>query len=145
MGDDGADYRYSGLQLRPAPWHPAVRELKGKVEAVCGKRFNSVLLNLYRDGQDAMGWHSDDEPELGTAPWIASYSLGSGRRFCLRSRDGQKRRHELTLEHDQLLLMSPQVQHGWQHSLPRSRRVHDWRINLTFRLAGIGAGAVGTP
>jgi len=133
MGNPGARYRYSGLQLEPEPWHPGVAELRRKVEAMCNTRFNSVLLNLYRDGSDAMGWHSDDEDELGPEPWIASYSLGCSRRFCLRSRDSLNRRHELQLAHDQLLLMSPGVQEGWQHALPRSRKVHGWRINLTFR------------
>lgn len=138
MGDADARYRYSGLAMEPEPWHPALTALREHVQALCDRPFNSVLLNLYRDGDDAMGWHSDDEPELGEAPWIASYSLGASRRFCLRSRDGERRRHEVVLAHDQLLLMSPQVQKGWQHALPRSRRVSDWRINLTFRQVQTG-------
>lgn len=85
-GDPDAHYSYSGLSLSPRPWLPVILELKTRVEAVCNSPFNSVLLNLYRDGADSMGWHSDDEPELGERPVIASLSLGTTRRFRLRHR-----------------------------------------------------------
>ena len=83
-GDPDAHYCYSGLSLEPLPWLPVILELKTRIEAVCNAPFNSVLLNLYRDGADSMGWHSDDEPELGERPVIASLSLGAIRRFRLR-------------------------------------------------------------
>lgn len=132
-GDPEAEYRYSGLTLPPAPWHPLLNQIKEALEDLTGTTFNSVLANLYRDGDDAMGWHADDEPELGAEPWIASYSLGASRRFSFRPRDGGAERVRMDLLNDQVLLMSPEVQHRWQHSLPRTRRCQSWRINLTFR------------
>lgn len=87
MGDPAARYRYSGTEFVPQPWHPALLPLRDQLAAFCGHAFNSVLLNRYRDGDDGMGWHSDNEPELGPAPVIASLSLGAGRRFLLRRRD----------------------------------------------------------
>lgn len=132
-GDPEAAYRYSGLTLPPSPWHPMLKEIKDALEELTGARFNSVLVNLYRDGNDAMGWHADDEPELGSAPWIASYSLGASRRFSFRPKDGGTERVRMDLKNDQVLLMNPEVQRHWQHSLPRTRRCQSWRINLTFR------------
>lgn len=134
MGDAQARYRYSGLTLEPVPWHPELERLRRRVEACCQQLFNAVLINYYRDGADRMGWHSDDEPELGPAPWIASYNLGATRSFVLRRRGETRTRHSIELGHDQLLLMSPGVQHRWQHALPIRRSVQDARINLTFRL-----------
>jgi len=133
-GDPGANYRYSGLSLEPRPWLPIIRELKFKVEEASEAVFNSVLLNLYRDGADSMGWHSDDEPELGERPVIASLSLGSTRRFRLR----HKRRGDLDpvvigLESGSLLIMKGETQRCWNHQVPKSRRVSAARINLTFR------------
>ncbi|GAA0690044.1 alpha-ketoglutarate-dependent dioxygenase AlkB [Marinobacterium maritimum] len=133
MSDPGIHYTYSGLRLAGEPWLPALLPLKQQLEALCGQPFNALLLNLYRDGQDCMGWHADNEPELGPNPTIASISLGAPRRFRLRhntSRDTEA----LTLEHGSLLLMAGSTQHHWQHSLPRTRRCQDPRINLTFRL-----------
>src|SRR5690606_14297681 len=103
------------------------------VTALCGHSFNAVLINQYRDGNDRMGWHSDDEPELGVQPWIASYNLGAKRAFAFRRRGQTRTGHTLELAHDQLLLMSPGVQHGWQHAVPVRQRIHDRRINLPFR------------
>lgn len=133
-GDPGAHYSYSGLSLEPRPWSPVMRELKTQVERESGRRFNSVLLNLYRDGGDSMGWHSDDEPELGERPVIASVSLGATRRFRLR----HKKRPDLEpvvvgLEHGSLLIMKGETQRCWKHQLPKSRRVSEPRLNLTFR------------
>lgn len=140
MGDPEAEYRYSGLPLSPVPWHPGVQRICARVEALSGRVFNSSLVNLYRDGTDRMGWHSDNEPELGPAPWIASYSLGASRRFSLRRRGTTRTAHQLELAHDQLLLMSPAVQRDWQHALPATKRVKMPRINLTFRLVQPAAG-----
>ncbi len=133
-GDSGASYRYSGLSLEPRPWSPLMRELKAQVEEVSGSLFNSVLLNLYRDGVDSMGWHSDDERELGERPVIASVSLGATRRFRLR----HKKRPDLEpvvigLEHGSLLIMKGETQRFWKHQLPKSKKVSEPRLNLTFR------------
>jgi alkylated DNA repair dioxygenase AlkB len=133
-GDPDAHYRYSGLSLEPRPWLPPILELKARVEAVCDAPFNSVLLNLYRDGDDSMGWHSDDEPELGERPVIASLSLGATRRFRMRHR----RRKDLEpvaidLESGSLLIMQGDTQRFWKHQVPKTRRTVEPRINLTFR------------
>lgn len=133
-GNADAQYRYASLSMTPAPWHPALTLVRDCSTGLTGQSFNSVLANLYRDGNDKMGWHADDEPELGTAPWIASYSLGAARRFLLRRKDNHRNKREILLRHDDLLLMSPAVQQRWQHALPAARRISDWRINLTFRL-----------
>ena len=133
-GDPDAHYAYSGLSLEPRPWLPIILELKARIAAVCDAPFNSVLLNLYRDGADSMGWHSDDEPELGERPVIASLSLGATRRFRLRHR----RRKDLEpvaldLENGSLLIVEGDTQRFWKHQVPRSKRVTEPRVNLTFR------------
>lgn len=134
QGDAGLSYRYSGLRLHSAPWHPLVEELRQQLAEVEPTVFNCVLLNLYRDGNDSMGWHSDDEAELGPDPVIASISLGQPRRFLMRHRrDRTLPKVELELGNGSLLLMRGSTQHHWQHALPRSRRVLAPRINLTFR------------
>jgi len=133
-GDPDAHYRYSGLSLEPRAWLPPILALKARVETVCAAPFNSVLLNLYRDGSDSMGWHSDDEPELGERPLIASLSLGATRRFRLRHR----RRRDLDpvaldLESGSLLIMQGDTQRFWKHQIPKTKRSVGPRINLTFR------------
>ena len=133
-GDPDAHYSYSGLSLEPRPWLPVILELKTRIEAACNEAFNGVLLNLYRDGADSIGWHSDDEPELGERPVIASLSLGATRRFRLRHR----RRKELEpvaidLESGSLLIMEGDTQRFWKHQVPKSKRVTEPRVNLTFR------------
>ncbi|MFT4197628.1 MAG: alpha-ketoglutarate-dependent dioxygenase AlkB [Pseudoxanthomonas sp.] len=133
IGDAGARYRYSGVGFDPQPWPPALAEVRGRLARELGVPFDSVLANLYRDGHDAMGWHSDDEPELGPAPVIASLSLGAARRFVLRRRDDHRVRREFVLEAGSLLVMRGRCQTDWQHALPRTRRPVDARINLTFR------------
>lgn len=133
MGDSGAVYRYSGTVFRPEPWIAPVRELKHAVEAATGHAFNSVLLNLYRDGRDAMGWHSDDEPELGPEPVIASVSLGGVRRFLLRERRAGARSLGLALVHGSLLVMAGDLQQRYRHAVPRTAKPVAARVNLTFR------------
>jgi alkylated DNA repair dioxygenase AlkB len=133
MGDPQAVYRYSGTVFNPRSWITPVTELRQAIEARTGHRFNSVLLNYYRTGQDAMGWHSDDEPELGHKPVIASVSLGGVRRFLLREKRPGARAQSIPLAHGSLLLMYGNCQNRYQHSLPRTRRAIDGRINLTFR------------
>ncbi len=133
-GDAEAGYRYSGLVHRPLPWTPLLADIRLQVQAAAGQRLNGVLLNYYRDGQDSMGWHSDDEPELGLNPLIASLNLGGTRRFDLR-RNGQTRiEHSLGLGHGSLLVMAGATQHHWQHQIAKTRKACAPRLNLTFRL-----------
>ncbi len=133
-GDPGKTYTYSGITMQPIPWHALLLEMKAKVEAVSEVRFNSVLLNFYRDGKDSMGWHSDDEPELGPNPVIASLSLGGTRRLMLRHRFQPELKHELELTSGSLLLMQGKTQHYWQHQVPKTKRPVLPRVNLTFRV-----------
>lgn len=131
-GDREAVYTYSKLRLDPLGWLPALLDLKHRIEAFSQFRFNSVLLNLYRDGRDSMGWHSDDEPELGPNPAIASLSLGVSRRFLLRHKT-RPDRTTLLLSHGSLLLMAGPMQHHWQHHIPKTKQPLGPRLNLTFR------------
>ncbi|WP_066093711.1 alpha-ketoglutarate-dependent dioxygenase AlkB family protein [Xanthomonas massiliensis] len=133
IGDPDATYRYSGARFVPQPWLPALQALRARLQAFTGGRFNSVLLNRYRGGQDAMGWHSDDERELGPEPLIASLSLGTPRRFAFRRRDDHALRRELVLGPGDLLLMGGRTQALYQHALPRTVRPVGERVNLTFR------------
>jgi alkylated DNA repair dioxygenase AlkB len=110
------------------------------VEQIAGQRFNSVLLNLYRDGRDGMGWHSDDEPELGPDPVIASVSLGATRRFRMRHRKQRGETMGIDLEHGSVLLMRGPTQHRWLHAVPKTTRPVGERINLTFRLVSPASG-----
>lgn len=135
-GDAGASYRYSGVRNEPAPWTPALAALRESVTAAVGAPFNSVLCNQYRDGHDSMGLHSDDEPELGPEPLIASLSLGATRRFFLVHRRGAKRgpRVNLLLTSGSLLVMEGTTQHWYRHGVPKEPGVTQARINLTFRV-----------
>jgi alkylated DNA repair dioxygenase AlkB len=133
IGDPGATYRYSGTRHAPRPWTPALARLRERVQEATGARYNSVLANLYRDGRDAMGWHSDDEAELGPDPAIASVSLGGVRRFALKHRGDPSRKLDLALPHGSLLLMHGATQRHYRHALPRTSRPVAPRINLTFR------------
>ena len=133
IGDPGAAYRYSGVLFEPQPWPLGLQQLRGWLEASCGASFNSVLANRYRDGSDAMGWHSDDEPELGPQPVIASLSLGATRRFLLKARAKDGQRLALDLPAGSLLLMRGDTQRNYRHALPRTARPVGERINLTFR------------
>ena len=133
IGDPGASYVYSRTRFEPHPWPAALADLRTRVERACDAPFNSVLANLYRSGSDAMGWHSDDEPELGARPVIASLNLGATRRFLLRARAGDARTHELQLAHGSLLRMGGDTQRHYRHALPRMARVSAPRLNLTFR------------
>ncbi|EKO3955374.1 alpha-ketoglutarate-dependent dioxygenase AlkB [Vibrio fluvialis] len=126
-------YTYSGLTMQPKTWTPMLADLKQRCELLAGQAFNSVLANLYRDGQDSMGWHQDNEPELGQQPVIASLSLGETRRFVLRHLHS-KEKLELPLSHGSLLIMAGNTQHLWQHCVPKTVRALEPRINLTFRL-----------
>ncbi|TGG94945.1 alpha-ketoglutarate-dependent dioxygenase AlkB [Natronospirillum operosum] len=134
MGEPDAVYRYSGTDFVPVPWDAQIRALCTRLARDCGTRFNSVLCNLYQHGQHSMGWHADDEPELGPEPVIASLSLGHARRFVLRPRaKGNPDRHEWSLGHGDLLVMRGQTQQHWLHGIPKTRRAVGPRVNLTFR------------
>lgn len=133
IGDAGAAYRYSGSRFEPRPWLPPLAALRERLQDQLGVPFNSVLANRYRSGADAMGWHSDDEPELGPEPLIASISLGATRRFVLRHRRDPALRLALDLEPGSLLLMAGTTQRHWKHALPRTARPVGERINLTYR------------
>ncbi|EKT4103270.1 MULTISPECIES: alpha-ketoglutarate-dependent dioxygenase AlkB family protein [Stenotrophomonas] len=133
IGDPQARYRYSGAEFVPHPWPPSLQGMRERLQDDGLGRFNSVLLNRYRSGGDYMGWHSDDEPELGPAPVIASLSLGAARRFLLRRRDDPARKAEYLLGHGDLLVMAGQTQRHYQHALPKMARLQGERINLTFR------------
>lgn len=125
-------YTYSGLTLHPEPWTPLLAAIRRAVEGVTGREFNSVLLNYYRDGRDSMGMHSDDEPELGPEPAIASVSFGQVRPFVLRhKRSGEQL--QLPLASGSLLLMAGKTQHHWVHGIKKSARPLGPRLNLTFR------------
>lgn len=133
IGDAGASYVYSGTRFEPRPWHRALLQLRGELRALLGIDFNSVLANLYRDGRDAMGWHSDDERELGPAPVIASISLGATRRFAFKHRRDPGRKLAIDLPSGSLLVMRGDTQSNYRHALPRTARAVSDRINLTFR------------
>ncbi len=133
MGDAGAAYRYSGVSFAPVSWLPALVPVRERLQMETGHPFNSVLLNRYRDGRDCMGWHSDDEPELGPQPFIASLSLGQTRRFSLKHRTRPELRASVELRHGDLLLMGGDTQRHYRHALPRTTRTVGERINLTFR------------
>jgi len=132
-GDDDAIYRYSGVRHEPRPWTTDLLAIKSRLETFCKQRFNSVLGNRYADGQDGMGWHADDERELGAEPFIASLSLGAERRFDIRHNASREILH-LTLAHGSLLTMSGSFQSHWQHRIPKQTAIAMPRINLTFRL-----------
>lgn len=136
-GDPGARYAYSGLALEPLAWHPLLEEFRARLESFVGRPFNSVLANAYRDGRDSMGWHRDDERELGPEPTIASLSLGAERRFLWRAvrrqGEGPSRSEGMALAHGSLLIMKGRSQADYQHALPKTRRPCGLRINLTYR------------
>ncbi|SDR26681.1 DNA-N1-methyladenine dioxygenase [Paraburkholderia fungorum] len=132
QGESGAVYVYSGIRNVPQPWTPAVAELKAAAEESSRARFNSVLINRYRSGNDSMGWHADKEPELGTHPVIASVSLGTPRTFDLRhNKSGVVQ--SFSLKDGSLLVMKGNTQAEWRHRVPKEPRVAGERINLTFR------------
>ncbi|WP_170833938.1 alpha-ketoglutarate-dependent dioxygenase AlkB family protein [Pseudomonas argentinensis] len=133
-GDSEARYRYSGMTHQPLPWTPLLAEIRQHLVDALGQPLNGALLNYYRDGQDSMGWHSDDERELGAEPLVASLSLGGVRRFDLRRKGATRIEHSLQLEHGSLLVMSGQTQHHWQHQVAKTRQPCAPRLNLTFRL-----------
>jgi alkylated DNA repair dioxygenase AlkB len=139
--DSGLTYSYSGVTHHGLPWTPTLTAIRRAVEAAAGAPFNSLLLNRYRDGNDSIGYHADDEPELGVNPVIASLSLGAVRRFVLKhGKSGEKLAFELA--HGSLLIMAGACQHHWRHAVPKTKTVVGERINLTFRNIITDSGAV---
>lgn len=135
-GDKGKSYTYSKIKMEPTPWTPTLIKIKSRIEVIAGMRFNSVLLNLYRDGKDSVAWHSDDEPELGENPAIGSVSFGVTRRFMFRHKYQKELKFEIQLSYGSFLLMKGTTQHFWQHQIPKTPRLAQPRINLTFRKIG---------
>jgi len=135
-GDPDARYRWSGITMQPQPWTSALAYLRDQVAVATDSQYNAVLANLYRDGGDTMGWHADNEKELGPQPVIASISLGAERDLLLRPScpdDRRGRTEKVLLQRGSLLLMRGDTQCNWQHALPRRARVNTPRLNLTFR------------
>lgn len=133
-GDPGTSYTYSKIAMHPEPWTAPLSDIKAAVEAETGAPFNSVLLNLYRDGRDGVAWHSDDEAELG--PVIASVSFGATRTFQLRHNSRPDLPLNVALSHGSLLVMRGPTQLHWQHQIAKTSRQVGPRINLTFRQIG---------
>ena len=131
-GDDGIEYRYSGINHVGLPWTPELLQIKTQIEQYTKYQFNSVLGNYYRNENDSMGWHSDNEKELGNLPCIASISLGEERIFKIRNKKTGEIL-EVLLTNGSLLIMSGNFQNEWQHSIPKVKTHKDPRINLTFR------------
>lgn len=132
FGAEGVRYRYSGQQLEADGWPKFVRPLVDAVAEACGAEFNAVLANWYRHGDDRMGWHADNEQELGPNPMVASLSLGARRDFRLRRNENHRDTISIALGEGDLLVMGGALQHHWQHSVPRRAQARE-RMSLTFR------------
>lgn len=133
-GDEGVEYRYSGLSHRASGWPATLHDIKNRIDTLLQARFNTVLLNRYRDGSDTMGFHADDETSLGRNPLIASISVGAARRFVVKPRNNKtKIRREMLLEGGSLVVMAGNFQAEWLHGVPAEKNLTGGRINLTFR------------
>ena len=133
-GYEGFDYSYSGINCSPEPWTKELLNIKLKIEKLLPEEnFNSVLLNLYRDGNDKVSWHADDEKELGINPTIASLSIGVTRRFDLKHKDYPELQYKFELTPGSLIIMKGALQHNWLHQIPIQKKINQPRINLTFR------------
>ena len=136
-GDPDKPYSYSGIKMEPLAWHPILLDIKGRIETVCDRSFNGVLLNYYRDGNDGMSWHADDERELGKNPVIGSVSFGGTRKFSFKHKDkahpNNKKIVDVDLTHGSLLLMTGSCQSFWLHRIAKTKKQVEPRVNLTFR------------
>lgn len=133
-GDEGQGYSYSGINLDPLPWTPTLVQMRGAVQEIANEQFNSVLLNYYRDHRDSMGFHSDDERELGPTPTIASLSLGATRTFVLKHKIREELKPvRLDLPSSSLLIMRGHTQRFWKHGIDKLSKPCGPRVNLTFR------------
>jgi alkylated DNA repair dioxygenase AlkB len=133
-GDLGTDYAHPGRISDPAPWTPELLKIKSIVEPLSGTKFNSVLLNYYRDGNDSVAWHSDKESVLGKHPVVASVSFGQVRSFDIRSKTSHLEKYSVRLEHGSFLLMKSGLQENWEHRIAKSVKPMKARVNLTFRV-----------
>ena len=134
-GDTNKEYSYSGIVMKPIYWNEDLLLIKNRVEEIAKTKFTSVLLNYYRDGKDSMGWHSDDEKELGQNPVIGSVSFGESRVFQMRHKFQKEiKKVDISLSNGSFLLMKGTTQHFWQHQIPKTKRELKSRINLTFRV-----------
>jgi len=141
LGEPGCRYRYSGQTYEPAPFPAGLARLRAAIVRRTGLPVNAALANYYRDGRDSVGWHADDERELGPSSddvAIVSLSLGATRRFVLRHHRTRERR-ELALCDGSLLVMRGTMQRHWRHALPKARTAVGPRLNLTFRVVRPGA------
>lgn len=132
-GDNDKPYSFSGITLNPNPWTKELLEIKNRIEPETNVNFNSVLLNRYRNGSDSISWHTDAEKELGKNPIIASVNFGATRNFQLRHIE-TKEKIDIDLSHGCLLIMQGELQHFWQHQIPKTTKPVNERINLTFRV-----------
>ncbi|MCH7415181.1 alpha-ketoglutarate-dependent dioxygenase AlkB [Belliella sp. R4-6] len=132
-GDPKIAYKYSGIEMQAKDWNHHLIKIKNSIEELCQTEFSHVLLNYYRDGQDSMGWHRDNERSLGNRPLIASVSFGTTREFQLRKYDEKQLKKSINIAHGSLLLMQGDTQQYWEHQLPKSKKIKNPRINLTFR------------
>ena len=132
-GDSGKKYDYSGISLTPMPWTDLLREIKRRIEDCTDSTFNSVFLNLYRDHNDSMGFHSDDERELGLEPTIASLTFGATRTFVLKHKKKDLPAIKIPLEAGSVLLMKGGTQRHWKHGIMKQTEKCGPRVNLTFR------------
>ncbi|GAA0733316.1 alpha-ketoglutarate-dependent dioxygenase AlkB [Aquimarina litoralis] len=126
-------YSYSNITMQPYQFTNELLIIKKKVEQITSEHFTTCLLNLYRDGQDSNGWHSDNEKELGKEPTIASVSFGEERWFHFKHKT-KDLKQKLLLQHGSLLIMKGKTQENWLHQLPKSKKIQKPRINLTFRI-----------
>ena len=138
------NYAFSGISVASQPVPGPIQKLFDSFEVRFGLTFNSVLLNYYRDGNDSISWHTDAEPELGENPTVASISLGATRRFMLR-RERDKESISIDLEHGSVLIMREAMMHLWKHQIPKQPKIHEPRINLTFRFMHPAADAAEAP
>jgi alkylated DNA repair dioxygenase AlkB len=132
-GDADKTYTYSGITMKPNNWTKELLEIKTRIEAISNVQFTSALLNLYRDGQDSMGWHRDNEKELGENPTIGSVSFGESRIFKMREYATKENTCSIELTHGSFLLMQGETQHFWEHQIPKTTKKLNPRMNITFR------------
>lgn len=132
-GDPNKSYTYSNIKLLAKPWFSTLNVIRQKISSTLSLQFNSCLLNLYRNENDSVAWHCDDEPELGRNPLIVSVSLGATRKFTLRSLNNHQEKLTLNLTHGSLLIMQGEIQHRYEHQIPKEKVKKTSRINLTFR------------
>ncbi len=132
-GDNSKSYTYSGIKSQPNEWNKGLLYIKNEIEKIAKVQFNSVLLNWYRDGDDYINWHADNEKELGENPIIVSVNFGETRDFFIRKND-KSEKITIPLKHGTLLIMSGEMQHFWQHSIPKRKKAKQARFNLTFRV-----------